>query len=223
MVTVNTPNQEESTKVSLPLPGHAENQKIRVIACGALAREIIAICEANALNHIDLACLPAILHNHPDRIPDAVEKAIIKAKDEGIEQVFIAYADCGTGGLLDDVCKRHNAKRIAGPHCYSFFWGNDAFAQRHEDDIRTFFLTDFLARQFKAFMIDPLKLDKHPELIEMMFGSYEKLVYLVQTPDPELDKKARAAADFLGLRYERRETGYGDLTQSLVSLSPNQA
>ena len=192
---------------------------IRVIACGALAREIIAICESNRLDHIDLACLPAILHNHPEKIPDAVEQAIETARADGFERVFVAYADCGTGGLLDNVCEKYNVERIAGPHCYSFFWGNDAFAARREDDIHSFFLTDFLARQFRAFMIDPLKLDKHPELIEMMFGNYKKLVYLVQDPDPELDAKAEDAARFLGLDYERRETGYGDLVPAITELS----
>lgn len=192
--------------------------KIRVIACGALAREILAVCETNQLGHIDLTCLPAILHNHPEQIPDAVENAITAAKSEGFENIFIAYADCGTGGLLDTVCEKHGVERIAGPHCYSFFWGNEAFEARDEDDIYTFFLTDFLARQFKAFMIDPLKLDKHPELIEMMFGRYKKLVYLEQLHDEELEQKARDAAEFLGLQYEKRVTGYGDLTPALAQL-----
>jgi hypothetical protein len=191
---------------------------VRVVACGALAREILAVCETNKLDHINLTCLPAILHNHPEQIPDAVDKAIVEAKAEGFENIFIAYADCGTGGLLDAVCQKHNVERIAGPHCYSFFWGNEAFEARDEDDIYTFFLTDFLARQFKAFMIDPLKLDKHPELIEMMFGRYKKLVYLEQLYDEELEQKARDAADFLGLAYEKRVTGYGDLTPALTQL-----
>jgi hypothetical protein len=191
---------------------------VRVVACGALAREILAVCETNKLDHINLTCLPAILHNHPEKIPDAVDKAIVEAKAEGFENIFIAYADCGTGGLLDAVCQKHNVERIAGPHCYSFFWGNEAFEARDEDDIYTFFLTDFLARQFKAFMIDPLKLDKHPELIEMMFGRYKKLVYLEQLYDEELEQKARNAADFLGLSYEKRVTGYGDLTPALTQL-----
>ncbi len=191
---------------------------VRVVACGALAREILAVCETNKLDHIDLTCLPAILHNHPEQIPDAVDKAIVEAKAEGFKNIFIAYADCGTGGQLDAVCQKHNVERIAGPHCYSFFWGNRAFEARDEDDIYTFFLTDFLARQFKAFMIDPLKLDKHPELIEMMFGRYKKLVYLEQLHEDELEQKARDAADFLGLTYEKRVTGYGDLTPALTQL-----
>ena len=196
----------------------SNSAKVRVIACGALAREVLTICETNKLDHIDLTCLPAILHNHPEKIPDAVDQAVVSAKAEGFANIFIAYADCGTGGLLDTICKKHGVERIAGPHCYSFFWGNDDFAARDEDDIYTFFLTDFLARQFKAFMIDPLKLDKHPELIEMMFGRYKKLVYLEQSYDPELDQRAKDAAEFLGLAYEKRMTGYGDLTPALTQL-----
>ncbi len=191
---------------------------VRVIACGALAREILAINETNGLAHIDLTCLAASLHNHPDKIPAAVEAAILEAQADGFEHIYIAYADCGTGGLLDAVCQKYNVERIAGPHCYSFFWGNEAFAARDEDDIYTFFLTDFLARQFRAFIVEPLKLEQHPELIEMMFGRYNKLVYLVQEPNAELDKRAEDAARFLGLEYERRETGYGDLTTAMTRL-----
>lgn len=195
-----------------------QSNKLRVIACGALAREILAITKSDALSHIDLTCLPAILHNHPEKIPSAVDEAIVKAKFEGYEKVYIAYADCGTGGELDRVCEKHNVERIAGPHCFSFYFGNDDFLNRDEDDIYTFFLTDFLARQFRAFVIEPLGLDKHPELRDMYFGHYKKVVYLVQEQDPVLDKAAEEAAKFLGLEYERRLTGYGDLTDAIEDL-----
>ncbi|MEM7300841.1 MAG: DUF1638 domain-containing protein [Pseudomonadota bacterium] len=193
------------------------SDKVRVIACGALAREILAVCEQNGLGHLNLACLPAMLHNHPDKIAPAVDEAITAARAEGVENIYVAYADCGTGGHLGMVCEKHGVERIAGPHCYSFFWGNDDFAARDEDDIRTFFLTDFLARQFRAFIIEPLGLDRHPELKEMYFGHYEKVAYLVQKEDPALDKAAEDAARFLGLAYERRVTGYGDLTTALAA------
>lgn len=198
------------TAVRQSIEGKVTN-KLLVIACGALAREILAICGAGKLDHIELTCLPAILHNHPEKIAPAVDAAIGEAHRAGIENIYIAYADCGTSGALDEVCTRHGVKRIAGPHCFSFYYGNDAFAGRHEDDIYTFFLTDFLARQFRAFVVEPLGLDDHPELIETYFGNYKKLVYLVQKADPELDRAAEDAAEFLGLEYERRETGYGDL------------
>ena len=50
----------------------------------------------------------------------------------------------------------------------------------------------------------------------MMFGNYEKIVYLAQTDDPALEAKARAAAQRLGLAFEMRKTGYGDLTGFLA-------
>lgn len=191
---------------------------VRVIACGAIAREILAICEAGGLEHIDLSCLPAILHNSPDEIPARVEQEIIAAKESGIENIFIAYADCGTGGLLDNICEKYGVERIAGPHCYSFFSGDEAFAAQGDDAMRSFYLTDFLARQFTSFVVKPLGLDRYPQLRDMYFGHYEKLVYLVQDEDPELDKKAQEAAEFLGLKFERRYTGYGDLTANLTQL-----
>ena len=198
--------------------GQALKQKVRVIACGAIAREVLAICEANGLGHIDLTCLPAILHVSPDKIPGEVEREILEARKAGIENIFVAYADCGTGGMLDKVCDKYKVERIAGPHCYSFFSGDEVFAAQGDDAMRSFYLTDFLARQFTAFVVKPLGLDRYPQLRDSYFGHYEKLVYLVQEEDPELDQKAKDAAEFLGLKYERRVTGYGDLTQNLTDL-----
>ena len=189
--------------------------RILVIACGALAREILDICAKNGLQHVDLQCLPAILHNRPDRIGAAVEQAVADHAGR-YAQVFVAYADCGTGGQLQAICDRLGVAMIPGPHCYSFFEGNAAFAAR--DEVTAFYLTDFLARQFDAFVIRPLGLDRHPELREMYFGNYEKLVYLAQTDDPVLTAQAQAAADRLGLRFERRLTGHGDLEDQIANL-----
>jgi hypothetical protein len=108
---------------------------------------------------------------------------------------------------------------IAGPHCYSFFEGNEAFAKTAEDEITAYYLTDFLVRQFDAFVWRPMGFDRHPELIEMMFGNYDRLIYQAQTDDPALDAKAAEAAARLGLRYERRFTGYGDLATSLAAFA----
>jgi hypothetical protein len=105
---------------------------------------------------------------------------------------------------------------IEGPHCYSFFEGNDQFAARAETEITAFYLTDFLVRQFDAFVWRPMGFDRHPELIPMMFGNYTKLVYQAQTEDPALDAKAADCARRLGLDYERRFTGYGDLTAAMA-------
>lgn len=192
---------------------------IRVIACGALAREILAVCEANRLSHVDLICLPAILHNHPEKIVPGLERAIAEARSEGFDRIFIAYADCGTGGAIDRLCEKEGVGRLAGPHCYSFFVGNEAFAQKWDDDLSAFFLTDFLARQFEAFVVEPLGLDRHPELRDAYFGHYTKLIYLSQVEDTALQEKARRAADFLGLTYEYRFTGYGDLATDILHVA----
>ena len=143
--------------------------------------------------------------------------AVEEARSDGFSRVFVGYADCGTGGLLDKVCEELGVERIAGPHCYSFFAGNEAFS-RWDDDVTAFFLTDFLARQFEAFVIEPLGLDRHPELMPMYFGNYTKLVYLSQLEDEALQAKARQSADYLGLAYEYRFTGYGDLAPALARL-----
>ena len=184
---------------------------VLIIACGALAREINAITAANGLDHISLTCLPAILHNRPEKIPDAVRQAIHQGRKRGFERIAIAYADCGTGGYLDRVCEEENVTRIAGPHCYAFLSGTDEFLARGDADMDAFFLTDFLAKQFEAFVIEPLGLDRHPELRDDYFGHYKRLVYLVQVEDAALEAKARAAAERLGLAFEKRITGYGDL------------
>ena len=189
--------------------------RVLVIACGALAREIVALRELNGWARMDLACLPAILHNHPERIPQAVEEAVI-AHRATYGRIFVAYADCGTGGRLAETCARLGVEMIEGPHCYAFFEGNAAFAARGDADMTAFYLTDFLARQFDAFVWRPLGLDRHPELLEMYFGHYERLVYLAQTDDAALDAQARACAARLGLAYERRLTGYGELATALA-------
>ncbi|HWK64495.1 MAG TPA: DUF1638 domain-containing protein [Rhizobiaceae bacterium] len=194
---------------------HDRPRKLRVIACGMLAREVLAVKSQLGLDHLDLKCLPAEFHFHPDRIPAAMAAAILEARAEGFDQIFVGYGDCGTGGLLDRVLEKHGVQRIAGPHCFAFYQGNAAFEASGEADMLAFYMTDFLCRQFDAFFIRPLGLDRHPELAKDYFGSYEKLIYLAQTDDPALDKVAEDAARMLGLAYERRATGYGDLAAAL--------
>lgn len=193
----------------------AEPEKVLVIACGMIAREVIAVKERLGFDHLELTCLPAELHYYPNRIAPAMEKAIDKAKAEGWKHIFVGYADCGTGGLLDRVCEKHGVERVAGPHCFAFYQGLEAFGRVEDDDMTAFYMTDFLCRQFDAFFMKPMGLDRHPELIADFFGNYEKLVYLAQTDDPELEKVAVGAAKMLGLAYEKRVTGYGDLTPAL--------
>ena len=189
--------------------------RVLLIACGALAREILAIKTANGLDHLDLQCLPAILHNHPEKIVPAVEAAVAKHRAD-YDGIFVVYADCGTGGALQAACDRLGIGMVAGPHCYAFYEGLDAFADR--DEVTAFYLTDFLVRQFDAFVWKPLGLDRHPALRDAYFGNYEKLVYQAQTDDPALTAKAQDCAARLGLAFERRFTGYGDLETVLTPL-----
>ncbi|MCQ1853854.1 DUF1638 domain-containing protein [Neorhizobium galegae] len=205
-------------EMDFPAKERSTREKVHVIACGAIAREILAVSRQQGLGHIDLNCLPAIWHAYPQKIVPGLEKAVAEARQAGFEKIFFAYADCGTGGDIDRLCEREGIARIEGPHCYSFFAGNDAFAAKADDDLFSFFLTDFLARQFEAFVIEPLGLDRHPQLKDMYFGNYRKLVYLSQEEDEVLQEKARGAAEYLGLEYEYRFTGYGDLTQALRSV-----
>jgi hypothetical protein len=192
-------------------------ERVVVIACGALAREIAALIRANGLRHISLRCLPATLHNRPDRIPTAVAEVVADAQAEGA-QVFVAYADCGTGGALDRMLAEAGVDRLPGPHCYALYSGVERFAARAEADMRCFYLTDFLARQFETLVIKPLGLDRHPELRDAYFGQYETLVYLAQADDPSLRAKAQRAAERLGLACEVRLVGYGDLARSVTAL-----
>lgn len=207
-------NDEDLTEVGLAPKGRG---KTLILACGALAREILALKEMNAWEHMDLTCLPAIYHVHPEKITEAVEQAVLQHRPN-YAQIFVAYADCGTGGLLDAKCQELGVEMIQGPHCYSFFEGNAAFAEIAENEFTAFYLTDFLVRQFDAFVIKPMGLDRHPELRDMYFGNYEKLVYQAQTDDPALTEKAKLCAERLGLAFERRFTGYGDLQTALAKV-----
>ncbi len=186
-----------------------------LIACGALAREILALKAQNGWDHMVLQCLPAGYHHRPDKIVGAVE-AMVQTRKHDFEHIFVVYADCGTGGLLEAKCAELGVEMIAGPHCFSFFEGNAAFEARGE--ITAFYLTDFAVRSFDAFIMRPLGLDKHPELLPLYFGNYEKCVYQAQTRDPALEAKARDCAARLGLPYEYRFTGYGDLSTALADL-----
>ncbi|MGY6536695.1 MAG: DUF1638 domain-containing protein [Pararhodobacter sp.] len=196
--------------------------RVLLLACGALAHEILALKAANGWDHLDLHCLPANLHLWPDRIPDAVEAAVT-AHRSGYDSIFVVYADCGTGGLLQARCDKLGVQMVAGPHCYAFFEGVDNFAAHADTEITAFYLTDFLVRQFDAFVWRPMGFDRHPELIAMMFGNYDRLIYQAQTDDPALDAQARMHAARLGLAYERRFTGYGDLAVALQGVARQQA
>lgn len=210
--TLTPPPDDILTETGMTAPATGAG-RVLLIACGALAREILALIRLNGWDHMTLVCLPAKLHLHPDRIPDAVEEAVEKHR-ERFDRIFVAYADCGTGGLLKARCDALGIEMIEGPHCYSFFEGNEAFAQ-HEDEITAFYLTDFLVKQFDAFVWKPMGLDRYPQLRDMVFGHYTKLIYQAQTDDPALRAKAEECARRLDLEYEYRFTGYGDLATAL--------
>ena len=216
-LTGDTATLDDTTLTEQGLAPTAQG-RVLLIACGALAHEILALKKTNGWDHLDLQCLPANLHLWPDRIPAAVEASVAQHR-AAYDRLFVVYADCGTGGLLQEKCKELGVEMVEGPHCYSFFEGNAAFAEKAETEFTAFYLTDFLVRQFDAFVWRPMGLDRHPELRDMYFGNYTKLVYQAQLDDPTLDAKARDCAARLGLAYERRFTGYGDLAPALARVA----
>jgi Protein of unknown function (DUF1638) len=193
--------------------------RVLIVACGALAREIVALKRMNGWTHVDVQCLPPELHNRPERIPGAVREAIREARPR-YDDIFVAYADCGTGGLLDPVLQEAGVERLPGAHCYEFFATAARFAELAETEPGTFFLTDFLVRHFDRLVVSGLGIDRHPELANEYFRNYRRIVYLAQSQDAELASAARAIAARLGLGYEQRDTGYGELESRLQSWVP---
>jgi len=189
-----------------------------VIACGALAKEIVALRQANGWSHMDVSCLPAELHNRPEKIPAAVREKIQRFRGR-YTTLFVAYADCGTGGMLDAVLEEEGVERIAGAHCYEFYAGARVFESLSEQEIGTFYLTDFLLRHFERLVIHGLGIDKHPALLPVYFGNYKKLVYLAQAESEEGRALGQRAAERLGLAFEYRVTGYGDLQTHLQQVN----
>ena len=232
----------------------ADAPRTLVIACGALARELLAIVSLNDIDDLTIECLPAALHNRPSEIPDAVRARIRRARtaadrrsDDPVpadldvadlvdadvrvtdtarsadsspyETIFVAYADCGTGGLLRRVCDEEGVEMLDGAHCYQFFATAPRFAEIQDAEIGSFYLTDFLVRHFDRMVWNGLGLDRHPELLPMYFGNYTRLVYLAQTDDPQLLAAAEAAAAKLGLDMVVERTGYGELEPAMVHVS----
>ncbi len=193
-----------------------DGQGLLIIACGALAREVAALREANRWTQVDVRCLPAVLHNRPEKIPGAV-RDLIRCSRERYQSIFVAYGDCGTGGLLDEVLREEGVERIAGAHCYEFYATSRVFAELAQAEVGSFYLTDFLLRHFDRLVIKGLGLDRHPELFPIYFGHYRKLVYLAQAPAAQAEERARAIALKMGLEFEFRRTGYGALATSLAA------
>jgi hypothetical protein len=195
-----------------------------LIACGALARELVALRDANGWTQLEIDCLPAHYHNTPEAIPEAVRAKIREGRGR-YGRIEVIYGDCGTSGRLDAVLAEEGVTRIPGPHCYEFYAGTAAYTSMTDDEPGTFFLTDYMARHFDRLIIQGLWLDRHPELLASYFGNYRRLVYLAQTEDDALQAEARRAAVRLGLDYEYRWTGFGGLTTHLerVMAEPTSA
>jgi hypothetical protein len=187
---------------------------VLLIACGALAKEIVALQKRNGWSHIKIQCLPAELHNRPEKIPAAV-RATIEEHREHFEHIFVAYADCGTGGQLDQMLAEFNIERLPGAHCYDFFAGETVFAKLGADEPGTFYLTDFLTQHFDRLVKKGLGLDKHPELTTAYFGNYKRIVYLSQTKSDKLAALAAEHAQYLGLEYEHKHTGLGNVERAI--------
>ena len=188
-----------------------------MIGCGALARELLEV--TTQVPGLDVACLPPDLHNRPDGIPGAVRDRIAAARRDGYERIFIAYADCGTGGLLEPVLAEAGVERLPGAHCYEVFAGPARFAALADAEPGTFWLTDFLARNFERLVIRGLGIDRHPELQATYFANYSRVVYLSQSDDPDLLALARRAADRLGLSFEHRPTGVANLAAPILAFA----
>jgi len=197
-------------------PSQGHRRSVLVLGCGALARELLDVVERNDLDDIRIECLPAVLHNTPDKIPGAVRSRLEAAT--GFDEVLVAYCDCGTGGLLDRVLDEFGVERLPGAHCYEFFAGRDVFAGMHEDEPGTLYLTDYLARHFDRIIWRGLGLDRWPELRDDYFGNYVRVIYLAQTEDPRRTEEARRAAARLGLEFERRMVGYGEMEPAMVEI-----
>jgi Protein of unknown function (DUF1638) len=191
---------------------------ILVIACGALAREIAALRRMNQWTALDVRCLPAELHNRPERIAPAVRDEI-RAHRDRYRTIFVAYGECGTAGQLDAVLEAEGVERIPGAHCYQFLAGAQVFEDLCEAEPGTFYLTDFLLRHFDRLVIRGLGLDRHPELTQDYFRHYRKLVYLAQTRVPSAVERAKQIAERMGFAFEHRFTGYGELGERLNALA----
>jgi hypothetical protein len=214
-----TPTTAEAETLTAParVPG-----RVLVIGCGALANELVQLTRRSGFDGIDVTCLPASLHMRPEEIPAAVERRIHE-RGAGYETVFVAYADCGTGGRLDAVLEGTGIQRIPGAHCYEFYAGSAAFESLADAEPGTFYLTDYLARNFDRLVIRGLGIDRHPGLLDAYFCNYRRVVYLSQTADPETLAAAHAAADRIGLEFHHRPTGLGGLEAAITALAPGPA
>ncbi|NNC36628.1 MAG: DUF1638 domain-containing protein [Acidimicrobiales bacterium] len=196
------------------------SHKTLIVACGALAKEILAVKENLKMEDgvFDLQCLPAGYHNFPDKIVPGL-KEIIDARGDDYDRILIGYGDCGTGGGLDRMMEKYpKTERLPGAHCYAFYSGLSVFDDMMEDELGSFFLTDYLVRHFETLIIKGFGIDRYPNLKDDYFKHYKRLIYISQAPSAELIARAKKAADFLGLEFENRNVGYGELATHISTL-----
>lgn len=191
-----------------------------VLGCGALVYDLVALIKQDeALSQvIDLQCLPAKLHNTPQFIAGEVDKYLSKHAEK-YSDIFVAYGDCGTAGELDKVLEKHSASRLEGAHCYEFFAGTTAYNAITDDQLGSFFVTDYLVRYFDRLVIEGLGLDRYPELFDVYFKHYTQLVYLAQTDNSDLQAQAQKHAESFGLSYQYRYVGIEGLTPLVDSMN----
>ena len=200
------------------MPLHERPGRTLVIACAALAGDIRHVLASPGWSHVDIDYLPATHHNRPEKISPDVERILLEKADR-YERILIGYADCGTGGQLDRLLERYpTAERLPGAHCYAFFAGLEEFDALMDEELGTFFLTDFLARHHEALVFGALGLDANPELVEAYFGNYRRLHYLAQQPSPDLTEAARRCANRLNLEFVQSNVGRGVLESRLLTI-----
>ena len=193
----------------------ADTPKTLFIACAALGREVKDIIRKHGWD-AGFEAIDARLHMEPAKIGPAVEARLKQAQGK-YQRIVVVYGHCGAFDL-DGILEKYGAVRPAGPHCYEMFGGGE-FVRAMEEEIGTFILTDYLVHAWEKFVVKGLKLDRHPELQQLMFGNYRRMVYFSQEEDnAELFARAEEIADSLGLKLEVRHTGYGDLERRLAAI-----
>ena len=216
-----TKTKRKTTHTDKWADSQKQSGEILVIACGALAKEITMLVRANCWTHLKTRYLPAKLHNEPAKILEQLRKNLQNAHNK-FSRIFVGYADCGSGGQLDEMLEKFGVQRLPGAHCYEFYSGSKTFEEIVQEEIGSYFLTDFLVKSFEKLIWQGMKIDSHPQLLQIYFGNYRKLVYLAQTKNPELQAQAREFAERLGLKYEYRFTGFGKLEPALSVLSATE-
>jgi hypothetical protein len=189
--------------------------KVALLICGALGKEVKTIVDDHGWD-VDIYGVPAMHHFYPKKIVDAVDRKLDDLSAR-YQRVVVVYGDCGTAGALEPVLERHGAVRVRGPHCYEMFAGAD-FERITEERPATFFLTDWLVRNFERAVVRGLGLDRYPDLKPVYFQNYTDLLYLAQFADPRLMEKAKEIATYLGLPLEVRHAGFGELETRLAQL-----